>query len=118
MIAQELIDKLNQMKTPFSIDSMIRTPIHNASVGGAPHSAHVSGQAADLIFDTGMDMVKAAYEALAIGFMGIEVDAGNQHLHVDVMGRVWHVWKAGNDEHPLEPWLAQFYPEFKPSTGG
>ena len=114
MISQELIDKLNQMRTPFSIDSMIRTPSHNASVGGAPHSAHVSGQAADLIFDNGLDMVKAAYEALSIGFMGIEVDAGNQHLHLDVMGRVWRVWKVGKDEHPLWDWLQQYYPELKP----
>jgi uncharacterized protein YcbK (DUF882 family) len=62
--------------------SMTRCPEHNAAVGGAPHSAHLDGRAAD-ISCTGlknrMDMIRAF---IACGFHRIEVSP--VHIHVDM----------------------------------
>lgn len=33
---------------PCTVNSWLRTPVHNANVGGAPHSAHLLGAAVDL----------------------------------------------------------------------
>jgi hypothetical protein len=49
---QELADKLDQIRDGFGymieLDCAARCPSHNIAVGGAPHSLHVLGYAADL----------------------------------------------------------------------
>ncbi len=108
MISLELVDVLNMMTTPCSIVSLTRTATRNATVGGSPGSAHLSGKAADLVYDTRAELIAGAREALAAGAPGIELDLSNLHLHVDVKPRLWRVvtTDGGKTESPLEPWLA------------
>jgi uncharacterized protein YcbK (DUF882 family) len=107
MISQELIDLLSLMTTPCSIVSLTRTPVRNATVGGAPGSAHLTGKAADLVYDTRVDLLAGAREALDAGAPGIELDLANLHLHIDAKPRIWRVATidGGKTETPLEPWL-------------
>lgn len=103
VISSELIAKLNQLflKYPASIDSLTRTPAHNASVGGAPQSGHVTGEAADLLYDSPALLHQAAIAAIQLGFTGVELDLTNNHLHVDVMARTWHVVHTVHGDMPL-----------------
>lgn len=95
-----------QSAVPGSFESGPRTAAHNRSVGGAPNSAHVQGKAQDLIYDSADEFKRAAKEALSLGFMGIEVDVTNNHLHVDTMPRIWRVVHHGpGQETPLEDWI-------------
>jgi uncharacterized protein YcbK (DUF882 family) len=112
MISQELVDVLNSMPTPFSVVSLTRTPGRNAKVGGSPGSAHLSGKAADLVYDTRADLIAGAQQALDAGAPGIELDLSNLHLHVDVKPRIWRVVTAdgGKTEEPLGPWLSKNKP--------
>lgn len=47
-----LCDQLEALRAslgvPIHVDDMYRTPAHNAAVGGAPHSQHLLGKAADI----------------------------------------------------------------------
>jgi len=91
---------------PASITRFISTPLHNASVGGAPNSGHLAGKAVDLVFDNRQDFILAARRAYEIGFPGIEADVTNSHLHLDWMPRVWRVVHKGPGiESPLDSWL-------------
>lgn len=103
MINLTLIAKLNLLlvRFPASIDSLVRTAAHNQAVGGAPNSAHVQGAAADLLFDDPSLLIPAGQFAITLGFNGVEVDLTNNHLHVDVMPREWHVVKTWHAESPL-----------------
>lgn len=46
-LAKDLIPVI-RLIGPCTVNSWLRTPIHNAQVGGAPHSAHLVGAAIDL----------------------------------------------------------------------
>ncbi len=46
-LAKDLIPIIKLIGT-CTVNSWLRTPLHNASVGGAPHSAHLLGAAVDL----------------------------------------------------------------------
>ena len=52
ILHQELLDALQVVRTdwnnPLSINCGYRCPAHNAAVGGAPSSAHQTGQACDV----------------------------------------------------------------------
>ena len=76
---------------PASWESGDRTPSHNASVGGAKGSYHVRHCAIDLIYDNTGLLQHAATVALSMGFVGIEVDFTNLHLHLDARSNPWHV---------------------------
>ena len=110
MIDQELICKLNLLKEkyPCSTESLDRTPYHNASVGGAKRSYHVTGQAADLIFDSPSELLPAANYAKSLGFGGIEVDMRNNHLHLDLRKEPWHVVCTSQETVPLERYLTLY----------
>lgn len=103
MIHPELIRLLNLLlhQFPASVDSLIRTEAHNHAVGGAPRSGHVSGSAADLLFDDPLLLIPAGRFAMQLGFTGVEVDLTNQHLHVDILPRTWRVVKSWNGETAL-----------------
>lgn len=110
MIDQELICKLNQLKAvwPCSTTSLDRTPTHNASVGGAKESKHLTGQAVDLIFDNPLDLIPAAKYAKVLGFGGIEADFRNRHLHLDLRKNPWHVVCTLEGTETLENYLTRF----------
>lgn len=76
---------------PGSWESGDRTPHHNVSVGGKSASYHLKGLAQDLIYDSVIELVDAAREALRLGFQGIEMDLTNNHLHVDGRISPWQV---------------------------
>jgi len=111
MIDLAFVSMLNELleQCPGSIDCLARTEAHNHAVGGAPHSGHVVEPcvAADLVFDSPAALIAAARCALALGFMGVELDLSNHHLHVDELPRTWRVvhWGHGQDT-ALEAYLA------------
>lgn len=107
MIDQELICKLNLLKEQFpcSTKSLDRTPLHNASVGGAKQSWHLTGKAGDLIFDTPERLIPAAIYAKSLGFGGIEVNFRNNHLHLDLRPTIWHVVCTTKKTVTLEEYL-------------
>ena len=76
---------------PASWESGDRTVGHNSAIGGAKMSYHLQGLAQDLVYDSIPLLIQAAKKAKDQGFMGIELDATNYHLHVDGRSTVWHV---------------------------
>ena len=95
---------------PASWESGDRTPQHNARVGGAPNSWHVKQQAIDLVYDTPEELQVAAQEAIRQGFMGVEMDLTNLHLHLDGRTSRWWVVKDAQGYHDLADYLTQLKP--------
>ena len=86
----------NVLRMPFSVQRWRSSPDHNKAVGGAPKSKHITGDAADLTFDTVADLEAATEQAIEMGFEGVEMDVTNNHLHIDVGPRVWRVLKTSH----------------------
>jgi len=85
-VKPELVERLNAAREifgkPMTVSSGFRCERHNRAVGGKPDSAHLAGEAADLVFQSGADMF-AAYDALKrAGFTRLGV--GNHFIHVDI----------------------------------
>jgi len=74
------------------IISGYRCPVHNAAVGGKPHSRHLVGDAADIA------PVMTLSQAQALGFRGVGVDVHGHACHVDMRPTpaVWHYDENGN----------------------
>lgn len=57
IVRPELLQALQRVRDdwgkPMTIDCGYRCPAHNAAVGGAPDSAHLTGQAADILDENG-----------------------------------------------------------------
>lgn len=89
----EFVKKVNELCdcVPGSWESGDRTPTHNHNVGGAPSSQHLLGKALDLVYDNTGQLLQAARKARDLGFLGIEVDFRNNHLHVDGRSNPWMV---------------------------
>lgn len=68
---------------PLSIHSGIRTPAHNAVVGGVDSSAHESGHAADIGALSDGARFKIIQAALKVGFTRIGTGATFVHLDDD-----------------------------------
>lgn len=66
---------------PFSVSSWLRTPTHNAAVGGHPESLHLAGLAADLVPDNHGTIETLASHAKACG---LHYEVADDHLHVQV----------------------------------
>jgi zinc D-Ala-D-Ala carboxypeptidase len=81
-LADTLVPRLELLRarvgTPLPILSGYRCPVHNRQVGGAPHSLHLGGAAAD--FKPGLVRPTQAESA---GFRGIGVHEG-WCVHADV----------------------------------
>jgi uncharacterized protein YcbK (DUF882 family) len=108
IIDPDFISQVNELLAinPASVTRLVSTPAHNASVGGAPNSGHLDGKAVDLVFDSLEELKQGAKTAFGLGFMGIEVDVTNNHLHLDVKPRTWHVVHHGPGlDTPLDAWL-------------
>lgn len=70
------------VRVPLIVRSGVRCPAHNAAVGGAPDSAHVTAEAADLRCVTSRDRANFLRAAITAGFRRIGIAA--QFIHVDV----------------------------------
>jgi len=84
---QETLDRLEMMRSlaggrPIRINSAYRCVPHNAEVGGAATSSHLSGLAIDMAVPDGRRMYELVAAAIGAGFPRIE--QGIQYLHVDV----------------------------------
>jgi uncharacterized protein YcbK (DUF882 family) len=93
-VVQELLDALEYFRAllgqPVIVNDAYRCPVHNAAVGGAPHSYHAEGRAADIRVTnmTARELYKFA--VCVAQFTGIGVDDHKQYIHVDVRGRFFH----------------------------
>jgi uncharacterized protein YcbK (DUF882 family) len=96
-IAMPLVTTLEELRAlvgkPLKITSAYRCPVHNAAVGGAPKSEHISGLAADVLVPTGVTL--KAFYAMADslfrfknGGIGLYPAEGKSpaFIHVDVRG--------------------------------
>lgn len=68
-------------KFPFKINSGYRTPEHNRKIGGAKHSYHVRGLAADIAAPHGDMKWEIAFAAMLCGARGVIVY--DNFVHVD-----------------------------------
>ena len=85
VLDEVLIDTLEEFRRvigcPITIISGYRCPKHNIAVGGAEHSYHLLGQAADIRvanIDRAKHFVRQYFDG--VGFY-------NNHIHVDVRNR-------------------------------
>lgn len=89
---QVLVDSLEALRVavgvPVTIDDAYRCAVHNAAVGGVPHSQHELGMAADIKIQgmTPAQMYKAALRIPAFAAGGIGVAEHGGYIHVDVRG--------------------------------
>lgn len=70
-IKLEMLDKLNDIRKmygkPISLTCGARCPTHNAKIGGAKNSAHISGEAVDMVrTEELLQFIKANLEVLNI----------------------------------------------------
>jgi uncharacterized protein YcbK (DUF882 family) len=87
-ISMELVGELQRLRDHLGIGISIlsgcRCAKHNAAVGGAAHSQHVLGRAADIrIWSLNARQMYAVAAGL-VGFGGLGVDDERGFLHVDV----------------------------------
>lgn len=95
-----LISLLENARTlyhhPITISSGFRCPAHNAEVGGLPNSAHLTGEAADIICAFSADRYQMIRIFISLGATRIGVGKG--FLHVDVSRTLPQgvLWLYGN----------------------
>lgn len=86
-VSPELVAKLEKLRQvvgrPIKINSGYRSPEYNKKVGGAKHSQHMDGRAADIIVE-GMTAKELEPIARSVGFSFTQTYAHLPHLHVDV----------------------------------
>lgn len=73
---------------PFRINSGFRTPEHNSAVGGAPASAHLTGEAVDVSTSgwTKRDRIDFIIYARKLGFNGVGI--ASNFIHIDMKPRL------------------------------
>jgi len=83
---------------PITIASGYRCPAHNAAVGGKPTSAHLTGEAADIVCTFSQDRFDLLRTFIALGVVRIGI--GKNFLHVDVSTTLPQrvVWLYGEGE--------------------
>jgi len=87
-IEPDLGERLDALRSicvfPLTVTSGLRCPEHNAEVGGAPDSAHLTGQAAD-IECTHAGLRRIIVKAAMLLFDYVEI--APHHVHCDVKER-------------------------------
>lgn len=93
IVSPVLIERLEEMRElidrPIKITSGYRCRTHNKRVGGAVHSQHVQGTAADIQV-IGMTPKQLSEIAMDVGFRGIGI--AENFLHVDVRATHLAIW--------------------------
>jgi uncharacterized protein YcbK (DUF882 family) len=84
-VSPVLLDALESLRAlagdkPLHVNSGCRCPCYNASVGGAPHSYHIRGEAADIAHDSPGWLAEIARSGA--GFSGVIIYPWG--VHVDV----------------------------------
>ena len=82
----ELLSKLEQLRVrmghPVVLNSASRCPAYNSEVGGAPNSAHLTGDAADIRCVTDLDRFNLLRQLIELGFCRIGIDS--RYIHADL----------------------------------
>lgn len=85
-VSEELMRMLDvareKAKVPFRITSGLRTPEHNADVGGVSDSAHLRGLAVDLATHSYHTTFRIVYGLFIADFKRIEIT--KDHIHADI----------------------------------
>ncbi len=83
-----LLDYLESIREfsgfPVIITSGYRCPEHNASVGGVPDSAHVTGEAADFAFHSERELFAYLEAIFTFGPRRVGISFKGHFVHVDV----------------------------------
>lgn len=107
IVNYKALDALQTLRTmwrrPLVITSAFRTPKHNAAVGGAPKSKHLTGQAFDVRMHQYADaaVVSFIYYATKAGFtgFGIYLDRPVRFIHIDTgPTRTWQSGQSRLDD--------------------
>ena len=107
-----LIDGINLMQEliqqKITIDSACRCPAHNAAVGGAPHSEHLLGQAADMKAEpyTPLELYLIAEQIPAFINGGIGLYPAN-FIHVDVRQHRARWYRVAGHDNPITDYVTQ-----------
>ncbi len=88
MINPKLVKALERLRSligdrPIIVHSGYRSPAYNQKVGGAKHSQHIHGKAADITVH-GMTAGELEPYARAAGFTFTQTYKNSPHLHVDI----------------------------------
>lgn len=101
-----LSDLRERYGKPIIVNSGYRSAEHNRAVGGAPHSQHRYGRAADLHIPR-PDLYRVVHIAQLCGFTGIGIRAalGDAHSHDELHVDVGAITPPGYDGHSPRPLL-------------
>jgi len=120
IVRRTLIDGLQKLRdlvgVPIRVDSGCRCEKHNAAIGGASHSKHLQGIAADISFPTMFsgkivnvtDMYLLAEEIPDFRNGGIGINLNKHSIHVDVRndGRArWVKMVNANNSISIVEWI-------------
>ena len=97
-MGKKFIWRLNEARiiagVSFTITSDFRTAEHNADVGGAERSPHLTGRAVDIRVRSNFDRAKILYGLFKAGFTQVGVTYP-KHIHVHELKDAYHPeWRA------------------------
>lgn len=107
LVNYKALDALQSLRTmwrrPLYVGSAYRSPKHNAAVGGAPKSKHLTGQAFDIRTKGWSDaaVVSFIYYATHAGFtgFGLYLDRPTPFIHIDTGShRTWQTGQSRLDD--------------------
>lgn len=101
VVDEELVEKLDILRKsvnrPLVITSALRCAFHNAKVGGASDSAHLTGRAADILVRANSERFELERHIFCRPVpLFLRLGHAGAHLHVDVGGMVFNLtWIEG-----------------------
>lgn len=80
----DILDKAREISaTPYIITSGFRTVEHNRTVGGVPHSSHLTGLAADISCTNNKQRAKILWGLMNF-YEQLFIEICSRHIHVDM----------------------------------